>query len=269
MLNSFTIQIYEVQEPAEAQMLLDIGVNYIGSVILSEHNRNDPLLKQTINTVKASKAKSSLIPLFSNIENIIRAIDYYKPDIIHFCDNISDTQNPSGKPSHEIEKLILNQEKVKTKFPEIKITRSVPIARPGLAHLVPTIELAAMFEDVSDCFLTDTLLVSNRNSKPEKQPVTDFVGITGLVCDWDMAAKLVKSSRIPVILAGGISPDNVFESILKCKPSGIDSCTNTNMVDAKGSPIRFKKDANKVKRLINEVRKAVNILKRKDNQEDF
>ena len=37
-----------------------------------------------------------------------------------------------------------------------------------------------------------------------EQPVKGFVGITGKTCDWDIAADLVKKSRIPVILAGGI-----------------------------------------------------------------
>ena len=60
------------------------------------------------------------------------------------------------------------------------------------------------------------------------QPVEGFVGITGKTCDWIAARRLVESSRIPVILAGGLSPENVYEGILAIRPAGVDSCTLTN-----------------------------------------
>ncbi|MGD9107434.1 MAG: hypothetical protein PVJ87_11410, partial [Desulfobacterales bacterium] len=118
------------------------------------------------------------------------------------------------------------------------------------------IELARCFEPLSDYFLTDTLILEKSGSFFEHQPVKGFVGITGRTCDWNVAAKLVLSSRIPVILAGGITPDNVFGGILRVRPAGVDSCTGTNAVDSEGDSIRFKKDFDKVKRFVDEVRRA-------------
>ena len=83
-----------------------------------------------------------------------------------------------------------------------------------------------------------------------------YVGITGDVCDWDIAIALVEASRIPVILAGGISPENVFDAIGRVKPAGIDSCTQTNVRDKRRRPIRFRKDFDRVRRLLDEVRRA-------------
>jgi len=59
-----------------------------------------------------------------------------------------------------------------------------------------------------------------------------------------------------VILAGGISPENVFDAIGRVKPAGIDSCTQTNTRDHGGRPIRFRKDFDRVSRLLDEVRRA-------------
>ena len=154
------------------------------------------------------------------------------------------------------EELILLQENVKKRFPEIKIMRSIPISQSGMNDNVATIELARLFEPVSDYFLTDTLLIKESGSSLNNQPVKGFVGITGQTCDWDIAAKLVVSSRIPVILAGGISPDNVFDGIMHVRPAGVDSCTRTNAVDSAGSLIRFKKDIGKVKCFVEETRRA-------------
>jgi phosphoribosylanthranilate isomerase len=245
-------QIYEVQTPSEAEKLISLGVDHIGSVIVSQELWKVPLIRDTIGTIDGSGTRSSLIPLFSDIDAVLLALDYYNPDIVHFCEAFTFQNDVSGKYNE----LILLQENIKKRFPEIKIMRSIPIPQSGMTDPMDTIELARLFEPVSDYFLTDTLIVEKSGSLSEHQPVKGFVGITGRTCDWNVAAKLVNSSRIPVILAGGITPDNVFDGIIRVRPAGVDSCTGTNAVDSEGSLIRFKKDFGKVKRFVDETRKA-------------
>ena len=48
------------------------------------------------------------------------------------------------------------------------------------------------------------------------------VGGTGVTCDWDKARMLVKSLETPILLAGGLNPENVAEAINVVKPWGID-----------------------------------------------
>jgi phosphoribosylanthranilate isomerase len=50
----------------------------------------------------------------------------------------------------------------------------------------------------------------------------DVYGGSGQKIDWDLAAEVVKLSKIPVILAGGLTPENVGEAIMKVKPFGVD-----------------------------------------------
>ncbi len=245
------VQIYEVQTPTEAEKLMELGVDHIGSVIVSQEAWKLQLIRDTINMIDGSGVQSSLIPLFSNLDTILSTLDYYKPDIVHFCEDITLKNGGWGT----CEELIVLQENVKKRFPEIKIMRSIPISQSGINDNVATIELARLFEPISDYFLTDTLLVKESGSS-NNQPVKGFVGITGQTCDWDISAKLVESSRIPVILAGGISPDNVFDGIMHVRPAGVDSCTRTNVVDSEGCLIRFKKDIGKVKRFVDETRRA-------------
>jgi phosphoribosylanthranilate isomerase len=109
---------------------------------------------------------------------------------------------------------------------------------------------------VSDFFLTDTLLSDEQAPDADNQPVQGFVGITGQTCNWETARELVTVSRIPVFLAGGISPENVAEGIMQVRPAGVDSCTRTNATDHRGLPIRFRKDPGKVKKLVDAVREA-------------
>jgi phosphoribosylanthranilate isomerase len=47
-------------------------------------------------------------------------------------------------------------------------------------------------------------------------------GGSGQPVDWDLAAEIVLSSPIPVILAGGLTPENVTEAIRRVQPAGVD-----------------------------------------------
>ena len=244
------VQIYEVQTPEEARCLIDMGVEHIGSVITSRRRRHDPLIRETVSTVRRMGAVSSLIPLYTDNDAVLDTLDYYRPHIVHFCDRLDGNGNRCVDAALEL------QSTVKERFPDIRIMRSIPIGQPKKADGRSVLALARQLEPFSDLFLTDTVLVGESGAVDSDQPVNGFVGITGLTCDWGVAAELVKQSRIPVILAGGVSPENVAAGIQQVRPFGVDSCTCTNAVDEKGRPIRFKKDLERVKQLLSESRRA-------------
>jgi phosphoribosylanthranilate isomerase len=245
------VQLYEVQTPEEAEALLSIGVDHIGSVILSASRCRDEAIRETVRVTRSAGARSSLIPLFDTVESVLDMLDYHRPDIVHFCEALSDADGNLV----DCRKRLDLQRHVKKSFPEIAVMRSIPIAPPGLTRCVPTLELAALFEPATDWFLTDThLLADGAAAAPPDQPVSGFIGITGRRCDWAMARRLVETARIPVILAGGISPENVMEGLQQVQPAGIDSCTGTNARSRNGRPIRFKKDLGRVRRLVDAVR---------------
>ena len=77
------IQIYEIQNPSEAAALIELGVDHIGSVLLGEQGWKVPAIQETIELVNSTNAKSSLIPLFNDLDSVLRALDYYRPHIVH------------------------------------------------------------------------------------------------------------------------------------------------------------------------------------------
>lgn len=221
-----------------------LGVDHIGSVLLSEEGWRQPSVKDVMLLSEGTKVRNSLIPLFENMESLERSLDYYRPDYLHFCGSLTDHR---GRPV-DLERIVQFQGTLKEKFPEIGIIRSIPVPGAGMAHGLPAIELAQTLEPASDLFLIDTWL--------EQEPVEGFIGITGRLADWDLSKELVGQSAIPVILAGGLSPENVFEAILKVCPYGADSCTHTNRVNRDGKVIRFQKDFQKVRQFVQEARRA-------------
>jgi phosphoribosylanthranilate isomerase len=252
------VQIYEIQDPHEAERLIGLGVDRIGSVILSPEAWKIPAVRDVVRLVRGSGAMSSLIPLLAREDDILRALDYYQPDFVHFCEWIPLASHDHGRREALCAELLRIQQRVKKEFPPLGITRSIPIPEPGPADPAAVretiLEIARMLEPHTDGFMTDTLRGYGKQNAD--QLVAGYVGITGEVCDWDLATALVKASRISVILAGGISPENVFDAIARVKPAGIDSCTQTNARDHRGRPIRFGKDFDRIRRLLDEVCRA-------------
>jgi hypothetical protein len=83
------IQIYEIQEPKEAALMAECGVDHIGGVILSPNEWMIPVLKDSVSVIRESGRKSSIIPLFADPEAVYRVIDWYQPTIVHFCDSLN------------------------------------------------------------------------------------------------------------------------------------------------------------------------------------
>ena len=243
------VQIYEIQTPQEAEKCIEAGVDHLGSVILSQNEWRLPLLRETVGLTEGTLHKSSMIPLFRDLDTVCRVLDYYRPDYIHFCDALTDM---NGK-TEGLEEFVEFQETVKHKFPEIGIIRSIPIPQERETPDFPSLEISRAFEHTSDLFLTDTW--------KEDAPVKGFIGITGETVDRETAQALVLQCTIPVILAGGLSPENVQDALKSVKAAGADSCTQTNRVDHSGSPVRFEKDFGKVGGFVKAVREVEALLR--------
>lgn len=78
-------------------------------------------------------------------------------------------------------------------------------------------------------------------------------GGTGKSFDWSRATE-IRSLR-PIILAGGLKPENVGEAIRIVKPYAVDVCSGVERAPGK-------KDAGKLNEFMNEVRNVCNSLQR-------
>ncbi len=110
-------------------------------------------------------------------------------------------------------------------------------------RLWKTVHLSAVSEEASpddyiragiDALLIDSVDTSEGFAR---------LGGTGKLADWKAAAKIVKTSSVPVFLAGGINPENVQRAITEVKPFGIDLCSGVESS-------RGKKDPEKIRRLV-------------------
>ena len=63
-------------------------------------------------------------------------------------------------------------------------------------------------------------VLSEAEAFPCSMVVADSGGGTGRPCRWDLAEKLAR--KRPIMLAGGITPENVREAVAQVRPAGID-----------------------------------------------
>lgn len=64
------------------------------------------------------------------------------------------------------------------------------------------------------------------------------LGGTGRTHDWTISARIVKAARKPVILAGGLNPDNVRSAIETVRPFAVDVNSGVEAQDGVKSPLK-------------------------------
>ncbi len=141
-----------------------------------------------------------------------------------------------------IRKLKLNfvqlcgEEKIKD-IKKIKSAKIIKVIRPENEKDLK--DKLKKYKNYADYFLLDTYKKG-------------IYGRTGEKFNWDLI-KTVKKIKKPYFVAGGINPENVYELLVKYKPSGID--VNSGIEKSYG-----KKSKKKIKLLFDEISKAVKII---------
>ncbi len=210
------VQIYEANNPQEAKKLAELGVDHIGVLVGQEKRKQGLTFKEARELFNAFPRETKKVALYlhSDLEEIKKLVREVRPDILHLA-VVPEDLSPD------------NVREIKRLFPGLKIMRSIPVLDES------SIEVAKGYENAADYLLLDTFKDN------------DFqVGNTGEIHDWDISRRIVESVKIPVILAGGLGPDNVAEAIKKVKPAGVDSKTKT---DQEGTDL---KDIEKVREFV-------------------
>ncbi|HUS79978.1 MAG TPA: hypothetical protein VM283_01845, partial [Armatimonadota bacterium] len=66
------------------------------------------------------------------------------------------------------------------------------------------------------------------------------VGGSGVCCDWETAAEIVREAELPVMLAGGLSPENLREAIAATSPAAVDLSSSLESAPGCKHPARLR-----------------------------
>lgn len=218
------IQIYGILVPEDGALVARLGADHIGVVVGDRGRTPDEVDFATAEAIFAAvpsttvKVALTVATDLAEIEAMARAVC---PDILHLAADLA---------ALDVDAMA----ELRRRLPNLPFMRAIPVT--GLE----AVAAARRFQQVSDYLLLDT-----------KDPDTTVIGATGQTHDWRVSRQIVEEVRVPVILAGGLSPENVVEAIRAVRPWGVDSNTHTNRP---GMPIR--KDPERVRRFIEAVRRA-------------
>ena len=95
--------------------------------------------------------------------------------------------------------------KLKSELPHIKLYKVVNVFDES------AVDEAKSYEGIADALVLDSAIKE-----------TGQRGGTGKTHDWNISRKIVESTSLPVILAGGLNPENVAEAIRKVRPYAVD-----------------------------------------------
>ncbi len=198
------IQIAGVSSLDEAMFCAQAGVDAIGFTLEVPGGIHDGLTWERAASIiqkLPGKILKVVITYLKSFEEISRLIDIVRPDALQFHGGISTQQ------------LSL----FRRKFSTIKTIGRVTVLNEDSIAIA-----AGLDRTLWDCIILDSM-----------DPITGQLGATGIPHDWSLSSKIVKASALPVILAGGLTPQNVVEAIIKVRPAGVDA--HTGVEDSDGS----------------------------------
>lgn len=168
---------------------------------------------------------SVMVIMPENSSRALELIEKVSPDIVQIHSNLSPAE------------LEIIREKA-----DIPIIRTLSVPAGMGASKVQSLVKRLLYEvrELEKSGVVDSVLLDSG--------IAGKTGGTGCVHDWDLSRKIAEETELPLILAGGLKPENVQEAIRAVSPYAVDT--------ASGVETSGKKDAVKIKSFIEEVRCA-------------
>ena len=208
------VQIYSMTTIADAVATAEAGANLIGVVIAEPGIIPEGIGAEAARGILAAIRPRSLgvaLSLSDDRDEICAMVDLVRPDILHVAAREIEAEDCAWLRTH---------------IAPVRLLRAVAV-RAGA-----TLAEADEHQEAVDYLMLD----SGAKGLP-------FA--TGETHDWSVSRMIVQRSRIPVILAGGLSADNVAQAIATVRPWGVDSFTHTDVPGQRG-----KKDSARVRAFV-------------------
>jgi len=202
------IKICCIRSVAEAGLAIRHGANAIGLVSAMPSGPGS-IAEETIAEIAATVppgVATFLLTSRRDAESIIAQQRRCRVNTLQLCDSVEPGCHAQLRAS----------------LPGIALVQVIHVTGPESVD-----EAVAVAGDV------DALLLDSGN---QKLAVKELGG-TGRTHDWRISRQIVEAVRVPVFLAGGLTPENVATAVREVRPFGLDVCsglrTNGNLDEEK------------------------------------
>jgi phosphoribosylanthranilate isomerase len=210
------VKICGIRNSSELSMAINAGADAVG--FITDVPVDSP---RKITLVEASHLISK-VPIF------VITVLVIMPENAHEAVRMIQEARPAAVQIHNT--LPLSELK-KIRETGVKLIKTIPVSQDARADTL--IKQIQELSGAADAVLLDTAM----NGK---------TGGTGISHNWEVSSKVVMKAGIPVILAGGLKPENVMDAVRCVHPYAVDT--------ASGIETDGKKDEKKVMDFINNAR---------------
>jgi len=194
------VQIYTIQTVAEARAVASLGIDRVGVTPAARGLPGEipvPLAASIVDAIGDDVTVSAL-SVEIDPDAIVAMVEAVRPHVLHLC-------GPPGAVSPEAVAAL------RERLGRIEIMQAIAMVGEE------AVATAIAYAEVADSLILDSV-----------SPDVEGVGAAGVVHDWNTSRSIVEAVDIPVVLAGGLSPENVANAIAVVGPWGVDSLTHTN-----------------------------------------
>lgn len=199
------IQMAGVIDTQEARLLIDCGVPFLGFPLVLGYHKEDLTVDQATKIVAElhDRATFVLITYLNTADEVIALCQRLGTRVVQLHGDIA----------------LAELRKLRDAAPQLTVIKSLIVGQSDVAALRAQVNVTT---DLVDAYITDTF-----------DPTTGATGATGKVHNWAVSHDLVALSPKPVIVAGGLTRDNVAAAIAATSPAGVDVHTGVEGPDGR------------------------------------
>ncbi|WP_266382023.1 phosphoribosylanthranilate isomerase [Streptomyces canus] len=215
------VQVAGVIDAAEADMIIQQGTDWLGFALRLPSGKDDIPEQDAAVIIKGLDAPHAGV-LISYLTDAEEISDFCRELGVVAVQLHGDVETAQLRSLKEIR-------------PDLFVLKSLVVKQDNAEELLRLVDDTHAFVDM---YITDTF-----------DPRTGAKGATGLTHDWNVSAELVRRSPKPLMMAGGLNPENVGDAIRAVRPAAVDAHTGLEGPDGR-------KDRAKVAKFVAEARRA-------------
>lgn len=223
MATPLRVKLCGIRSRADLAIALNAGADAVGFIVGARHRTEDAL-----SAAAAAALVTALPPFVSSVM------------VTHLqqATTIVDLARQVGATTLQLQDAITPAElaAIRRALPGVKLIKAIHVgmgqagtvepgtSEPGIGEADHNAGQQALAEALTLEPLVDALLLDSRTA--------DRIGGTGLPHDWSISRRIVAQCHRPVILAGGLRPENLQAALQAVQPAGVD--VNSGIEDGDG-----------------------------------
>lgn len=207
-LSHLRVKICGIAIPEDARLAVEAGADALGFLVGLRYETADRLSPE-----KAQAIIAGLPPFVSSV--LVTHLEV-PAEVLAVC-RIANPQVLQLHGGYPLEQIgVLRRE-----LPHLKIVKAVHVSGEQ------AVETARMAARCADAVLLDSRTATR-------------LGGTGITHDWSISRRIVEAvGDFPVILAGGLTPENVAAAVTQVQPFGVDVNTGVTSTPGRKSPLKL------------------------------